>query len=153
MAVRDVFNRSTTFGGALSADGTRVLFDEFTAGFLAQQLGLGYQQRVSRIYELAGDTQYFVVGRPEGQLTMGKVVGPKGASEAFIYKFGDACKAENNTIQLQGQAGCGATAAAVSQFKYTAFNVILQNVGMNVRAEDMLIQQQFAMMFVGLEAA
>jgi len=45
----DVFNRATEFGRAISSDGTRVLFDNFQVGFLVQNLGLNYQQQVTRI--------------------------------------------------------------------------------------------------------
>lgn len=148
----DVYGRAIKFGNALSSDGTRVTFDEFQTGFLVQTMNLQYSQRVSRIFELASETQYFVVGRPEGQMGMARIIGPQGAGDAMIKKFGDACKVNNNTLQISGGASCSDRPTQSNQFKYTTFNVLLTMIGLNVSSQDMLINQQMQLMFVGLSA-
>ena len=145
----DVYNRATQFGGAISSDGTKVTFDDFKTGFLAQTLQINYAQNVTRIFELASNTQYYVVGRPQGTIAMARIVGPRGANLAFVTKFGDACKANENTLELSGNAGCGD--AAQGAFRFTAFNVLMTQMGLAISAQDMLINENFQLMFVGLE--
>lgn len=148
----DVYGREVQLGGAISADGVRVTFDDFKVGFLAQTLGLNYQQQVTRLFELSSQRQYYVVGRPTGTLSISRVVGPVGLTRGFMRKFGNACNAAQNTINLAASAGCltnigGTTGNGIG---YTATNVFITQMGLNVEAQSMLINEAFSMMFVGL---
>jgi len=154
----DVFNRATTFGGSISADGTVVTFDDFTIGFLLQRMQLAYAQNITRIFELSSNRQYYIIGRPQGNIAMSRVVGPGTVSTAFLKKFGDACNAPNNTINLSARAGCDTTKGIGSAINaggvnYTASNVLITNMGVDVAAQDMLINEQYQLIFSGLEAS
>lgn len=157
----DVFGRETTFGAAISSDGTVVTFDDFRVGLLVQQLGLNYAQQITRIFELSSNRQYYVIGRPQGTMNMNRVVGPQQVTTQFINKFGQACNASNNTVTLTAKAGCLAAATTGQQpvgefanggINYNAQNVVLTQLSLSVASQDMLINEAFQAMFVGLVA-
>ena len=151
----DVFNRATEFGAAISADGARVSFDGFQVGMLAQNANLVYAQQVTRIFELSSNRQYYVAGRPSGNISMTRIVGPIQVTNRFTTKFGDVCNAAKNTLNLSAAAGCapigsGAFNSGTGGVSYTATNVVITQLGIQVGAQDMLISESFQMMFVGL---
>lgn len=154
----DVFNRAVEFGDAISADGTLMTFDDFVAGFLVQQLNLQYAQQVTRLFEIGGNRQYYVIGRPTGQSQLQRVVGPRQARQAFLKKFGDACNAHKNTIQLTGSAGCTPQAAGVTRaagagtggVSYRLGNVFMDRFGLDIRADNMIMTESMGFTFVGL---
>lgn len=151
----DVFNRAVEFGNALSSDGTRVTFDDFHIGFLVQQLQLVYRQQITRLFEISSNRQYYVIGRPQGNISMQRVVGPLAVSNAFVAKFGDGCKAEKNTLSLSADSGCGEATGNNTQAQgvdYTANNVILEQLTVGIQAGDMLITEGFQLMFTGLRS-
>lgn len=151
----DVFGRANQFGGSLSSDATVVTFDDFKVGFLLQQLQLAYSQNVTRIFELSSNRQYYVIGRPQGNISMSRIVGPGTVTSAFIDKFGDACNAPENTINLRAKSGCGTKGKGNNTqgtgVNYTASNVLLTNMGVQIASNNMLINENFQLVFSGLE--
>lgn len=91
-------------------------FNDATAG-LVQQFQLQFQRKLSRVYDLASPSFYYIEGPSEGQVSFTKVVGPKG-----IPKLSCECEASDITLnagptlcQTQGgtntQLGQGGTVA------------------------------------------
>ncbi len=149
----DVFKRSVAFGDAISADGVKVTFQDFQVGMLVQNIQLQYSQQISRIFEISSNKQYYVIGRPSGNLSMARIVGPNTVTKTFMEQFGDACNATKNTIHLQAAAGCVPDATnAKKGISYTAGNCVINNMGISLQANDMLINESFGLMFVGLSA-
>lgn len=46
---------------------------------LVQQFQLQFQRKLTRVYDLASPSFYYIEGPSEGNITMAKVVGPQGA--------------------------------------------------------------------------
>jgi hypothetical protein len=155
----DIFGRaSQEFGGAMAADAVKLTFSGeeatlFDSGMLAQQLQMQYQQQVTRIYEIGTNKTYFIVGRTSGQVSMNRIIGPKAISSAFYRRYGDACNAEKNNLTFTGAAGCSTGGVINSQADstYTVKHVLINSLGINVTAQDMVINEQVAMMFNSLE--
>jgi hypothetical protein len=165
----DIFGRaSQEFGGAMAADAVKLTFSGggagaagtglFGAGMLAQQLQMQYQQQVTRIYEIGSNFTYFVVGRTQGQLSMNRIIGPTAISSEFYKRYGDACKAEQNNLTFTGAAGCtssgvlgGGRFAPSGDSTFTVKHALINSIGINVSAQDMVINEQVAMMFNSLE--
>jgi hypothetical protein len=115
---------------------------------------LQYSQQVSRIFEVSSNKQYYVIGRPSGNMSMARIVGPNTVTKAFIEQFGDGCGATKNTINLQAAAGCVPDASNGKKgLNYTASNCLITNMSVAVQANDMIINESFALMFVGLTAS
>jgi hypothetical protein len=158
----DIFNKATNrFGAAWSADGAAVSFAGQAAGLLGagmivQQVNIGYQQQVTRLYEIGSNLTYYVAGRAQGNMTVGRIVGPGVIMSAFYQRFGDVCNASQNTINLYIGTGCatGATPGVTATFTNARFKmsyVVLINVGISVGAMDMVINEQLQCMFISLE--
>lgn len=148
-------------------------------GMLVQNLGLNYSQPIRRIFEIgpgvvpngqggfvpaqgcdgelgppppncALRTQptYYIIGRPEGQFQMSRFVGPQVIGECFIRTYGSACAP--NIITLSGRAGCSANDASARKMSWILNGVVINNLSMNVTAQEMVIQEGLSAMFAGL---
>lgn len=162
----DIFGRAAQeFGGAMAADAVSMTFSGgadtlLDKGMLAQQLQMQYQQQVTRIYEIGSNLTYFVVGRTAGQLSMARIIGPKAITAAFYARYGDACKADKNTLTFSGAAGCTVSGVigngivpANDKSRFTVKHVLINSIGISVNASDMVINEQLAMMFNSLEVS
>jgi len=156
----DTYGRSgADFGGAIAADAARVTFasnglDGFGVGMLVQQLGMSYQQQVTRVYEIGTDSTYYIAGRTQGQATMARIMGPRQVQLGFYTKFGNVCNAATNNISFTATTGCNGSASSAggTAYAFTMKYVVLINLGFNVGAQDMVINEQVAMMFASLTA-
>jgi len=155
-----IFNRSgANFGGAISADAARITFasaglDGFGVGMLVQSMNMSYQQQVTRVYEIGTDTTYYIAGRTQGQAAMGRIMGPRAVQLGFYTKFGDVCNAATNNINFSATTGCNGTATNLggTAYAFTLKYVVLTNLGFQIGAQDMVINEQVSMMFASLTA-
>lgn len=93
---KDIFGRrveigdniitSDTVKGVLSAGGTAWV------GLLIQNFQATYQQQNSPLYELGSNKTYRLLGRPEGVLTIGRILGVNSALPVDEALF-DVCQA------------------------------------------------------------
>ena len=96
MANKDIFGRRIDIGeniitsdvvkGVLSAGGTAWV------GLLIQTFQATYQQQNSPIYELGSNKTYRLLGRPEGVMTIGRILGVNSALPIDEALF-DVCQA------------------------------------------------------------
>jgi hypothetical protein len=153
---RDIFNRaSNSIGKVWSVDGASVTFagpeaDSLGVGMLVQQTNVGYQQQVTRIYEIGSDYTYFIAGRVQGNLTIGRIIGPGVIMSAFYTRFGNPCNVRSNVMQLNIGSTCDGSAFTKTA-SYLISYIILTSVGLTVGAQDMVVNEQLQMMFVKME--
>jgi hypothetical protein len=164
----DIFNKTTNvLGGAWSADGAAFVFSGAAAnllgvGMIVQQVNIGYQQQITRLYEIGSTYTYYVAGRVQGNMTVGRIVGPHVIMARFYQTFGDVCNAQNNTLNLFIGTGCGAVGAAAqggaitgaqcTNGRFTISYAVLTNVGISVAAQDMVINEQLQLMFINMSS-
>jgi len=165
----DLFNRQNdAYGGSFASDGASVTFPQVGAlagvgpsggvGLLVQNLQLSYAQMVTRIYELGTSQVYYVGGRSQGSMGMGRIVGPRAVQLGFYQQFGDVCNADLNQLQISVRIGCptalpeSANAQLANQGKalYTAKFAVITTIGLAVAAMDMVINEQLQMLFGAL---
>ena len=166
MAIGDEIFKNTQLklNGAFTADRGIITSQQGLPGVMMQTFGLQYQQNVSRIYDLgvAGETAnvYIIGGRSQGMLNVGHIVGPKLAMKKYYQNFSDLCQADKNDITVglskadclgNGLGGAIQQALGGKRISYTAKFCVLQNVALNVSAQDMLINQQSQLSFSNLE--
>jgi hypothetical protein len=167
MAV-DIFNKTTNqLGQAWSADGAAFVFSGnagklLGVGMIVQNVNIGYQQQVTRLYEIGSNLTYYVGGRVQGNMTVGRIIGPGIIMASFYNAFGDVCNAVNNTVNLYVGTGCRVTGldsrgiagttqqAQYMNAKFTINYMVLINVGITVGAQDMVINEQLQLMFVSM---
>lgn len=175
----ELFTRTEVeFGGAMHAQ-VGIINNDFLTGILMQNLGLQYQQNVTRVYELGRFGQkirvFFIGGRAQGTLSAAHIVGPGFAMKAFYDNFGDVCSIGTNHLNLQlgpnvcnavgsaanatalglvtgGVVGAaGAAAKATINLSYRARYCVLVSIGLAVGAQDFVINENSQIMFAGLE--
>lgn len=94
---------------------------------------------------------YFIIGRPEGRLQMGRIVGPEAIALAFYSTYGSACGP--NVMSLSGKAGCSANDASAKRMTWSMNGLVLDGLNMNMTAQEMVIQEGVSAMFAGLNLA
>lgn len=152
----DIFGRSNSgFGGAftsalaqlnISGDGSQI------GKLLISNLQASYTQPISRVYEIASDKAYFIIGRPDGNGTIGSVFGPKQYSQVAYSKLADPCQTNNLELKASRNAACDASGAALgSGWGRRLTHVVLQNLGFQVNAQDMLINENLGFQFATME--
>lgn len=164
MSNTDVFSRAgQDFGGAIAADAAQATFSSAggglggSVGMLVQQLGINYQQQVTRIFEIGTESTYYVVGRTQGQVDLARVLGPRAVQLAFYTKFGNACNAATNNINFMADTGCpGAAGSGGSGFSngtysFTVMYAVIIQLGITINSQDMIINEKVGMMFAALD--
>lgn len=157
----DIFSRGgNDFGGSIAADSARLVFSasglaDGGVGLLTQNVSINYSQQINRIYELGTQKTYFVVGRAQGQVSLGRVLGPRAVQLGFYQKFGDACNAAENNIDFLADTGCTQTGGQVVNFTNGVYsfgvrNAVIMSIAISVATQDMVINEQLQMMFVSL---
>lgn len=153
----DIFGRANSgFGGAFNSALAQMTFSGLDGGaisnLLVTNLQATYNQPISRIYEVASDKAYFVVGRPDGNGNIGSVFGPKQYSQALYEQLANPCVISNLELNTPGNAGCDASGNPTGGgWKRKLNNVILQSLGFQVNAQDMLINENLGIQFASLE--
>lgn len=149
-------NTSLQFGGAFAAN--RGLISSFggrLTGVLMQSLQLSYSQAVTRIFEIGQSGQvgniYYIGGRASGNMSVAHIMGPKLLMKPFYEAFSDICEAGNNNVQVQlDKAACG-PGGGTRRLTYVAKFCVLIQIGMNVGAQDLLINEGSSLMFSNLD--
>lgn len=153
----DIFSRAgQDFMGSFASDAARVAFagggtdGVVGVGLLTQSLSCNYTQAITRLYEIGTNFTYLVAGRTQGQISLGRVLGPRPVQAAFYAKYGNVCNAATNNLNFEATAGCNGV-GATGTFTFGIKNAVINSIGFSVAAQDMVINEQLAMMFVSLE--
>ena len=151
LAVQDIFSRSVSLGGVFTADGATLSFDQMAEGLLTQTVSWGYQQQITRIYEVASADVYLVAGRTQGNAQIDRVMGPTALAEAFFETYGDVCNAATNTLSFSAESGCpGDDNDSVT---ITLNNIVIESYSGSVQAQQMVVGEQMKMIFLSLDYA
>lgn len=152
---QDIFGRrQLEYGGTFAADAASINFS-FTGaagngagnqvswlGLLVQQLSVSYQQMLTRAYEIGSQKVYFIVGRPRGNFQMQRLIGPSPLVAAFYYKFGNACCAASNVLNIDAQPNCNPDISSTNaRVRYQFDGVVLTALQISVQAEGMVISE------------
>jgi len=158
----DIYNRTTTLGGVMSADATRLTFSGDPTvedlngvsgtkpGLILQEVGVNYSQQITRLYALESGNLYFVAGRTEGGITVKHVVGPSGMATAFYKQYGDVCQAAKNAFNLEAAVGCTGNAESTGAASIKLKNPVISKIGLSVSAQDFIIFSDFEGTFATL---
>jgi len=170
----EIFGRiPLTFGGGFAADAANIFFgntsaipatggvsidaandvDQLTGvGLLSQNINIQYSQPITRIFEIGGRFEYFIAGRPQGNMNLGRIIGPRAVSVAFYTTFGNVCLGPTTALLFAGAAGCASLPdlGGANGFAYLLNGALLQSVSTSVAAQDMIINEQLQFMFISL---
>jgi hypothetical protein len=152
--VTDIYSRNVAYGGSFSADSVTMTFTSTNAsggvGNLVQNLQMSYAQSITRLYEVGSPNTYFIAGRAQGNGTLGRVIGPKLLTQAFYQKYGNVCNVKDNVLRFEGAFGCGPNITNQSGEIIASF-VVLNNIALQVNAEQVVITENIGFMFAAME--
>jgi hypothetical protein len=145
---RDIFNRVVDLGTPLAADATRLILPDLgNEDHLVQNFNAQYQQNINRLWEVGSDKTYFIAGRTQGSMQIKRIVGGKGIGEAFINKYADVCNIRDTDMSIALKAGCESSQGLGSlDFQ----GVVITSIAYSVAAADMIINEDFSLMFARL---
>lgn len=147
----DIFNRTPkTTGSGFSIDAASLEFSGMTGtgGLMIQNVKIQYNQKITTVYDLADNTQvYYVAGKAEGVLQLGKLVGSGGLITAFYTTYGDVCN-PGAAVTISALAGCTGTTATGT---ITISSPIITDFGLSMTIEDGMVSEQVAMRFASLD--
>lgn len=154
----DIFGRANSgFGGAFTSALAQINISGDGAGdidkILITNLQANYNQPISRVYEIASDRTYFVVGRPDGNGNIGSVFGPKRYSQIAYQRLANPCNANNVEFKFDQNASCDEQGNPTGRgWGRRLTRVVLQSLGFQVNAQDMLINENIGFQFATLES-
>jgi len=146
----DIFNRTVSFGNAFKSEDVTIAFSGVTAGMLVQNLNIGYQQQISRLWELGSQKQYYIAGRTGGNFAIAKLAGPTAGMTSFITTYGDVCNAQSNTIAFS--YGGGWCTGGSGGGNLSLHHAVIENVGLTVSSNDMIVNQNISGMYASLSS-
>lgn len=159
----DVFQGTPmSYGGGFKSDVGMLETADGISGILMQNIQVTYQRPITKIYELGnaggprppllaaatkGTNVYYVEGRPQGSLTLARILGFAASINAFYVKYGSACNAGKNTMTL---ALNSSQCTGGVQIKLAMSYCVLTSVGVSVNAQQLVINENCGMEFANM---
>lgn len=122
-----------------------------TEEYLVQNWQGNYQQDISEVYEIGSDAMYWVRGRPSGNGSINRLVGPKGGV-LFSDNAFNACSG-GVTMDLSPKSGCRGTEKKLT---VSLAGVVVTGVTMSMNAPSTgsgvqaALSEQFAFKFASM---
>ena len=146
----DIFNKvSKNRVDGFSLDKAKLTFSALpsTSGLLIQNVQINYQQQVSFVYDLANPADvYYVAGRTQGTMQIGKVVGSASLMKTFYQKYGDVCAVTQDILKISGVTGC----SGQNQADLDIAQPVITSVGISMSVENAVVGENCQLMFASL---
>lgn len=134
-----------------------------------QNVQFQFQQQVTMLFEVGSSLVYYVGGRAQGTLNIGRIAGLGGLITAFITKLGNVCQPKD--IKLQVSSDCSVDGVGVQPLTavttqvplappppqagvlYSLRGTVINQIGGNITAQDIVFNEQIGAMFLDMDAA
>lgn len=143
----NVFGTTQTLKGAMRADGAKLQLNGATVG-LAQNANFQFSQRIAMLYEIGSNDVYFVGGRAQGTVTIGRVVGPGALAGITVSTLGDIC-GDRPTVTMSAE-GCNNASGSRT---YKMEGCILTAISGTITAQDIVLNENLQLMFINLDVS
>lgn len=113
---KDVFGNEAAIGGVFSLDTAAVTIGNKGSALLATNIQMNYQRGFAQVQPLTTPNRYLYVGKGQGTMNIGAMVGGATELKEFLDYFADACNVSDasNYITVTPQAKvCGTDAEKV----------------------------------------
>lgn len=151
---------SSKVAGTFSSQNAGLVSGAAKALGIITNVNIQYQQSVSRIFDLNRTNKtlkspmYYVGGRAQGNLTIGRLLGPKADCD-FYTEYGNICKI-NEELNLTFEGGDPGTSAKAGCGKnktktYSIKQPVLTGIGISQNAQDFMVNENLTLMFADME--
>lgn len=146
-----LFQAATSkLAGAMKSDDVFLNFGGADTA-LTQTINISFSQNITRLYEIGSlNRMYYIGGRAQGQLSLGRVIGPAIVVAEFYEKFGDVCSTASNTIAMT-ISRCAQIGVGAQDVRFYAKYCSLLQVGISASAQELIVNEQCGLMFSALE--
>ena len=143
--------KDQAFNGAFRADDVHLTWTGNAAerGALVQSAQWSCQRTISFLYEIGSTAVYYVGNRRQGQAQFTRVVAGSDSFKNMVTTFGDLCSPQNLVLNAK-QAACNRGTTSEGGVEYTLVDATLNQIGGNVSANDIVINEQMGFMFADL---
>lgn len=143
----DLYHRNQqAVGGVFTADRAVATIASGGGSWVAalvQNVQADYNQNYNEFYELGSNLIYRVLGRPQGRLTIQRIVG-KAGTVAIEDALFDACNT-GGTMTIQARSNlCNAQGGSVTMVFQGLFVI---NYGIALNVQDQLIRENLVLAF------
>lgn len=154
----DLFNKQIkTPTGAFSVDRAQLTFGNVAGGgLLIQNVQIQYSQNMSFLYDLSEPSAvYYVAGRAQGTIAIGKAVGTSQAFTAFYTQYGDVCNTAGGVWSVSGVTGCtnGSGSTTNTSMSLVMHNPKIAGIGIGMQIETAIINENIQAVFTNLEVS
>jgi hypothetical protein len=136
------YDRTTSSKEILSADFATISFGDEKAR-LVQSVQGQYGHKVEPRFEAGSSTLYWVNGQPQGNVSMGRVVGTKGWFHEFVGADAACALFKPVTVRLDGDNLCDLD---IENGSIKMEDVILQNISFSFSAGQLSISENVTML-------
>ena len=144
--------------GTFSAQKGGMTTDDGQALGIVTNCNIQFSQQVNRIFDMNTDNKvgdqspmYYIGGRAQGQLTIGRVLGPQGSPCAFYEKFGDVCSIQKSlALTFHGGKGTANDTCPTTPIEFTVKQPLLTNMGITQNSNDNIVNENVTLMFADL---
>jgi len=151
---------SQVAAGTFSAQKGGMTTDNGEALGLVTNCNIQFSQQVNRIFDMntknavnGQSPMYYIGGRAQGQLTIGRVLGPQGSPCTFYKDFGDVCAIQKSMglTFFGGKPGAGGDATCgTDPIEFTIKQPLLTNIGITQNSNDNVVNENVTLMFADL---
>ncbi len=143
------YNRSGRPQAVFSSDKAHFTVEGKGEGYMIQQWDFTYQQNVQEIFELGSSNLYWVRGQPQGQGTIGRIIGGGTGIDLLVPDSArDICSNSSTSVDIEFNPGeCVSAAGATGANRITLDGVVITSVGFNSSVQDMMIRQNLQIRF------
>lgn len=152
----DIFNNTPSYGGSFSVDAASLTFGGAAAaanlGALVQGVSGQYTRPLQRIFDLTPQHYtYYIVGRPEGQLTIQRLAAPGAVSTAFLSQFADICQVTTNTMSISTATStlCSNQAVPSVPSTYTFSYCLMSGYQISIAVQQISMSEGIQIAFAG----
>lgn len=101
------------------------------------------------ICQFRAQATYYIVGRPEGRLSLERFVGPQALTCEFYRKYGSPCG--GNVVSISGKAGCSVNDPNAKTLFWDMFGLVLDDYQARMTGQEMVMQEGLGAMFTSLK--
>lgn len=152
----DVFSLvNQQFGGSFPVDGAKITFsgangNMLGTGMMLRDINYRYNQPLSVLFELGTNYAYVIAGRPRGNASARRMLGPRPLALAFYAQYGNICNMGSNHIVLNVAPGSCAQKGLAGGGSINMSYVALTDIGGAINSDQPLLSEDLSMIFLSL---
>ena len=154
-----------THNGSTNAESVKLYLNSAeVAGFVMQTVQFQFQQQVTMLFEVGSSRVYYVGGRAQGTLNIGRIAGLGRVITQVIAQLGTVCAPKDVSLRSSGNCNTpgstvpliGGVSNAISNAlnpsatNYTLKSVVINQIGGNITAQDIVFNEQVGAMFLDM---